>query len=66
MDCILDLIRVQYESCFGKNRKRQIGIQNGWQSFFALSNQNDVELEQQKENAKNQNTFKAPRTWLKV
>ena len=31
---------------------------------FALSNQNDVE--QQKENAKNQNTLKATPTWLKV
>ena len=31
---------------------------------FALSNQNDIE--QLIENAKNQNTFKATQTWLKV
>ena len=46
------------ESAIFENKNKWLTV------VFALSNQNDVE--QQKENATNQNTFKATPTWLKV
>ena len=46
------------ESAIFENKNKWLTV------VFALSNQNDVE--QQKENAKNQNILKATPTWLKV
>ena len=49
------------ETCASANFENKNKMAN---SHFAISNQSDIE--QLKENSKNQNTLKTTQTWLKV